>query len=97
MPTAYWSVLELFVSIICCCLPAVRSILNRAFPSCFGSSGGSKNTPAPYMSPKSPRYKLSGGLQKSATNTITFGPTSVDGISHTSDIELVDDRWRDRD
>ncbi|KAG6362028.1 hypothetical protein INS49_010257 [Diaporthe citri] len=94
VPTAYWSVLEIFVSIICCCLPAVRSLLKRAFPSCFGSSGGSKNTPAPYMTPKSPRYKLSGGIQKSITNTITFGPSSADG---RSDIELVDERWRDRD
>lgn len=46
------------------------------------------------MTPKSPRYKLSGGIQKSITNTITFGPSSADG---RSDIELVDERWRDRD
>ncbi|KAK7741196.1 hypothetical protein SLS63_000749 [Diaporthe eres] len=92
--TSYWSVLEIYVSIICCCLPAVRSLLKRAFPSCFGSSGGSRHTPAPYMTPKSPRYKLSGGIQKSVTNTITFGPSSADG---RSDIELVDERWRDRD
>ncbi|KAL1883188.1 hypothetical protein Daus18300_000246 [Diaporthe australafricana] len=97
VPTAYWSVLELFVSIICCCLPAVRSLLKRVFPSCFGSTGDSKNTPAPYITPKSPRYKLSGGIQKSVTNTITFGPSSGDGGSHNSDIELVDERWRDRD
>lgn len=85
------------MSIICCCLPAVRSLLIRAFPSCFGSSGGSKNTPAPYMTPKSPRYKLSsGGIQKSVTNTITFEPSSADGRSN-SDIELVDTKWRDRD
>ncbi|KAI3401674.1 hypothetical protein diail_9338 [Diaporthe ilicicola] len=97
VPTAYWSVLELFVSIICCCLPAVRSLLIRAFPSCFGSTGDSRNTPAPYLAPKSPRYKLSGGIKKSVTNTITFGPSSGGGGSHNSDIELVDERWHDRD
>ncbi|KAL2396867.1 hypothetical protein ABEF93_004033 [Exophiala dermatitidis] len=38
VPTAYWSCLEAYVSIICCCMPAIRSLLRRVFPSCFGSS-----------------------------------------------------------
>ncbi|POS68616.1 hypothetical protein DHEL01_v212990 [Diaporthe helianthi] len=97
VPTAYWSVLEIFVSIICCCMPAVRSLLKTAFPSCFGSSTDTKTTPRPYITPNSPGYKLSGGIQKSTTNTVTFGPISADGVSHSSNIELVDERWRDRD
>ncbi len=38
VPTAYWSVLEAFVSIICTCLPAIRALLRKVFPTCFGSS-----------------------------------------------------------
>ncbi|KAK8128794.1 hypothetical protein PG984_009902, partial [Apiospora sp. TS-2023a] len=41
---ATWSVLECNVGIVCCCMPYVRSFLNRVFPNCFGgtffSSGG---------------------------------------------------------
>ncbi|KAK8080936.1 hypothetical protein PG997_008754 [Apiospora hydei] len=41
---ATWSVLECNVGIVCCCMPYVRSLLNRVFPNCFGgtffSSGG---------------------------------------------------------
>ncbi|KAK8052461.1 hypothetical protein PG993_003846 [Apiospora rasikravindrae] len=41
---ATWSVLECNVGIVCCCMPYVRSLLNRVFPHCFGgtffSAGG---------------------------------------------------------
>ncbi|KAK7926751.1 hypothetical protein PG985_003749, partial [Apiospora marii] len=43
---ATWSVLECNVGIVCCCMPYVRSLLNRVFPNCFGgtffSSGGKR-------------------------------------------------------
>ncbi|USP81525.1 hypothetical protein yc1106_08799 [Curvularia clavata] len=41
VPTAYWSVLEAFVSIFCVCMPALRRFLAIIFPSCFGSTQGS--------------------------------------------------------
>ncbi|KAK7955862.1 uncharacterized protein PG986_005084 [Apiospora aurea] len=35
---ATWSVLECNVGIVCCCMPYVRSLLNRVFPNCFGGT-----------------------------------------------------------
>lgn len=103
VPTAYWSVLEAFVSIICCCLPSVRSLLSNIFPSCFGStaagsSGPSDPVPKSWESKQnsSKRSKMSakaGGIQKSLTATVTFA-SRRDGAS---DVELVerglDGRW----
>lgn len=34
----YWSVIEIDVGIFCLCLPALRSLLGRLFPSVFGST-----------------------------------------------------------
>lgn len=96
MPTAYWSVLEAFVSIICCCLPSVRSLLSNIFPSCFGSTVAGSSAPTDPV-PKSwesknsgnKRSKISikaGGIQKSLTATVTF-TSRGDGAS---DVELVD-------
>lgn len=37
-PGGYWSVIEIDVGIFCVCLPALRSLLSRLFPSVFGST-----------------------------------------------------------
>ena len=42
--TNWMSVLEAYVSTICCCLPATRAVLRRLFPSCFKSSAEDSST-----------------------------------------------------
>ncbi|KAI0811424.1 50S ribosomal protein L36e [Xylaria sp. FL0064] len=81
--TAYWSVLEAYVSIICCCLPSVRSLLRTISPSCFGSSND----------PNSQSYKLSRTpmnnsrvINKTVTHQISYTPRS----NESDDIELVE-------
>ncbi|KAI0905362.1 50S ribosomal protein L36e [Ustulina deusta] len=81
--TAYWSVLEAYVSIICCCLPSVRSLLRTFSPSCFGSSND----------PNSQSYKLSRTpmtnsrvINKTVTHQISYTPRS----NESDDIELVE-------
>ncbi|KAI1273791.1 50S ribosomal protein L36e [Xylaria sp. FL0933] len=81
--TAYWSVLEAYVSIICCCLPSVRSLLRTMSPSCFGSSND----------PNSQSYKLSRTpmnnsrvINKTVTHQISYTPRS----NESDDIELVE-------
>lgn len=37
-PGGYWSVIEIDVGIFCLCMPAMRSLLGRLFPSMFGST-----------------------------------------------------------
>ncbi|KAI0143003.1 50S ribosomal protein L36e [Xylariaceae sp. FL1272] len=83
VPTAYWSVLEAYVSIICCCLPSVRSLLRTMVPSCFGSSND----------PNSQSYKLSGTpmnnsriIKKTTTHQISYAYRS----NESDDIELVE-------
>ncbi|KAL3474065.1 integral membrane protein [Aspergillus californicus] len=36
----YWSVIEVDVGLFCLCMPAMRSLLGRLFPSVFGSTKG---------------------------------------------------------
>ncbi|KAI0875611.1 50S ribosomal protein L36e [Hypoxylon argillaceum] len=83
VPTAYWSVLEAYVSIICCCLPSVRSLLRAVSPNCFGSSND----------PNSQSYKLSRTpmnnsrvINKTVTHQISYTPRS----NESDDIELVE-------
>lgn len=101
VPTAYWSCLEIYVSIICCCLPALRSLLQHVLPSCFGGSSadvdsGENRGATPYTigsMPKKQRYAGS-GIQKSVSATVTFEPRHTgDGAS---DVELID-RGLERD
>ncbi|KAI0022514.1 50S ribosomal protein L36e [Xylariomycetidae sp. FL0641] len=86
VPTAYWSVLECYVSVICCCLPAARSILRRAVPSCFGSTNDSQSRQYDASG-----YQISGkpsAIKKSVTNTVTF--TSRENENGSDIVELVD-------
>ncbi|KAJ5943472.1 hypothetical protein N7516_003640 [Penicillium verrucosum] len=39
-PGGYWSVIEIDVGIFCLCMPALRSLLGRLFPSIFGTTKG---------------------------------------------------------
>jgi hypothetical protein len=41
---AVWSSVELCVSVICCCIPALRPLFARLFPAFFGSVGLSKGS-----------------------------------------------------
>lgn len=34
----YWSTIECHVGVVCACLPAIRSLLRRVFPTAFGDS-----------------------------------------------------------
>ncbi|KAI1245032.1 hypothetical protein MGN70_011920 [Eutypa lata] len=83
VPTAYWSVLEAFVSIICSCLPAVRSLLRRVLPTCFGSTG---DTPGPSYRISSKNGMPSSGIKKSVTNAVSFQQRSTE----SGTFELVD-------
>lgn len=77
IPVAYWSVLEAFVSIICCCLPAVRSILRRLFPGCFGSTNENTGSATSYrMSRGTPVGKCQ--IQKNVNHTVSIIPRSGD-------------------
>ncbi|RVX74306.1 hypothetical protein B0A52_02138 [Exophiala mesophila] len=92
VPTAYWSVLEAFVSIICCCLPAIRALLRRVFPSCFGSSAIESSTDSErtdsdrtYRVSKSPMPSTGSQSHKSFTNRVTVESRQGDN----DDIELM--------
>ncbi|KAK8060685.1 hypothetical protein PG996_010615 [Apiospora saccharicola] len=67
---ATWSVLECNVGIVCCCMPYVRSFLNRVFPNCFGgtffSSAGKRGQKYHTMT---------------STTAATSGVTGSDGTS----------------
>ncbi|KAJ3580100.1 hypothetical protein NPX13_g461 [Xylaria arbuscula] len=81
--TAYWSILEAYVSIICCCLPSVRSLLRTVVPSCFGSSND----------PNSQSYKLSGTPMTNSrviNKTVTHQISYLDRANESDDIELVE-------
>ncbi|KAK7751973.1 hypothetical protein SLS62_006116 [Diatrype stigma] len=85
--TAYWSVLEAYVSVICCCLPAVRAVLRKVFPICFGSTDDDTHQ-------TSSRYRISGksgmpnsnGIKKSVTHSVSFQQRS----NESDTFELVD-------
>ncbi|KIX04390.1 uncharacterized protein Z518_05258 [Rhinocladiella mackenziei CBS 650.93] len=83
VPTAYWSVLEAFVSIICTCLPAIRALLRRIFPTCFGSSSDPKSDERTYRISK-PTLS-SGEIRKTVGHSVTVMPRSGD----SDVIELV--------
>lgn len=103
VPTAYWSCLEIFTSIICCCLPALRSLLSHVLPSCFAGSSanggaGEYNSDEnhhgamPYTigsMPKKQRY-AGPGIQKSVSATVTFEPRGGRTGDGASDVELID-------
>lgn len=42
----YWSTIECHVGVVCACLPAIRSLLRRVFPTAFGDTtqGNSKGS-----------------------------------------------------
>ncbi|KAI1624485.1 50S ribosomal protein L36e [Exophiala viscosa] len=83
VPTAYWSVLEAFVSIICTCLPAIRALLRRVFPSCFGTTRDASSDSRTYRVTKSPMN--SGNMSKSGGHSVTVEARSEDSDA----IELV--------
>ncbi|KAI0205262.1 50S ribosomal protein L36e [Astrocystis sublimbata] len=83
--TAYWSVLEAYVSIICCCLPAVRSLLRTMAPSCFGSSNDS-HPQSSYKLSRTPMNN-SRAISKTIEHKISYTPRSHD---ESDDIELVE-------
>ncbi|KAF2023028.1 hypothetical protein EK21DRAFT_105511 [Setomelanomma holmii] len=68
VPTAYWSVLEAFVGIFCICMPALRRVLSRLFPRCFGTTQSSSKYEA-YNTPN----KLSDGRPAQARATASYG------------------------
>ncbi|KAJ5174937.1 uncharacterized protein N7482_000814 [Penicillium canariense] len=43
-PGGYWSVIEVNVGLFCLCMPSMRSLLGRLFPSMFGSTKGNSTT-----------------------------------------------------
>jgi hypothetical protein len=77
VPTAYWSVLEAYVSVICICMPAIRSVLRTVFPTCFGSS----SDPNSY---EDRNYRISSkqlstsGITKTVQHTVSILPKSGD-------------------
>ncbi|KAI1300896.1 50S ribosomal protein L36e [Xylaria venustula] len=81
--TAYWSCLEAYVSIICCCLPSVRSLLRTMAPSCFGSTNDSRSQP--YKLSKTPMSN-SRIINKTVTHQVSYSPRS----DESDDIELVE-------
>ncbi|KAI1338419.1 hypothetical protein F5Y15DRAFT_417064 [Xylariaceae sp. FL0016] len=62
---ATWSVVECHTSIICCCMPAARTLMARLFPRLFGSAyapgsdpnGGNPSDPQKHDTPISGRYQ----------------------------------------
>lgn len=87
VPAAYWSCLEAFVSIICCCLPAIRSLLRRIFPTCFGSTDQHTDERT-YRVSKSPMPSIeSKKIIVSHQVSVTHVAASSGGDS--DDIELV--------
>lgn len=45
VPASYWTVVELNCGILCACLPTLRPLLRRIFPSLSHSSGGDSGGP----------------------------------------------------
>ena len=49
VPLGYWSTIEVHVGILCACLPAIRTVLRKVWPSVFGgdqtyATGGSRSS-----------------------------------------------------
>lgn len=84
--------LECNVGIVCCCMPYVRSLLNRVFPNCFGgtffSSGGGK---------KGQKYHTmtsttaDGGTQQKQLQQETTNATATTTTTSTSEGPLGDE------
>jgi hypothetical protein len=67
--SGYWSLIEINVGVICICLPPLRALLSRQFPSLnFGMSGGDAY-PRPYLSSSisTPKSGASSGIRKGRT------------------------------
>ncbi|KAJ9297282.1 hypothetical protein DTO271G3_4575 [Paecilomyces variotii] len=92
VPTAYWSVLEAFVSIICTCMPAVRSILRRVFPTCFGSSADPNSYEDRNYRISTSRNLTGSGITKTVQHTVSILPKSGD----SDVIELMDNEENER-
>ncbi|KAL5337894.1 hypothetical protein BJX70DRAFT_408962 [Aspergillus crustosus] len=82
---ATYSVIECNISIMCCCMPALRSCLRRSFPNIFNSTDRSRSlnyNKTPFSN---------GRIQKSVTHKVSYMPRA----GHSDDaVELVD---RDRE
>lgn len=80
VPTAYWSVLEAFVSIFCICMPALRRFLAGLFPRCFGSTQ-TDSAYEHYDTPDTPNRVANNKPKIQKTNAgfglSTFGSTGI--------------------
>ncbi|KAK7996651.1 transcription initiation factor tfiid subunit 7 [Apiospora arundinis] len=93
---ATWSVLECNVGIVCCCMPYVRSLLNRVFPNCFGgtffSSGGKKGQKYHTMTSTTAEGGGSQKLQQQSTNATATTATTTTATTDEAGGDGGDDR-----
>jgi hypothetical protein len=85
---AYWSVIELYVSIICVSLPSLAPLLKMMMPCVFGSTtiGGSKHQRSGYSG-----YGKNSSIKVQSEVTRTVGPYREDSITRSDDeLQLVD-------
>ena len=88
---ATYSVIECNISIVCCCMPAMLSLLRRFFPDVFGSTNKSKQyDPNSESHPVTiGRIRANKGIQKTTMYSVAHEPREDD-----SDIELVETNAR---
>ncbi|KAF3902088.1 hypothetical protein ABW21_db0201828 [Orbilia brochopaga] len=58
--TAYWSAIEMNISIVCACLPALKPLVSLVAPSIFGTTPAASNPPS-YRDYRNARAKKVGG------------------------------------
>ena len=81
---ATYSAIECNVSIMCCCMPAFYSFLQRAWPETFGSGSRSQNYKrGSYNLAKSPKPS---GIQKMVEQQVSYIPRAGD----SDVVELMD-------
>jgi hypothetical protein len=64
--SGFWSLIEINVGVICICLPPLRALLSRKFPSLNFGISGSDPYPRPYLSSNisAPKSGGSSGIRK---------------------------------
>ncbi|CAI6332381.1 unnamed protein product [Periconia digitata] len=90
-PTAYWSVLVCFVGIFCCCMPALRRLLAKLFPTCFLSTRQDSKY-SPYNDEHTPNARLSSNPLSNGRKSQRAGLGSAlgfGGITKTIDTKVT--------
>jgi len=70
VPATFWSIIEVDVGVICACLPAIRALLGRLWPTAFGSTHQEQTVQPSRRTDSNVHYRDSRRLEGSHHNFI---------------------------